>query len=154
VEGHLTLSKKERQRLAKFEEVTAGRMTLKRAAELLSLSYRQVLRAYARFRAEGDRGLMHRRRRQASNRRTAEAVKAAVLTRYRERYEGFGPTLEFIAFGATGGAEKRGGRAETPPRRIAARVGARVALQRCPILRAGTCYCSIKPAVKVTFLTS
>ena len=93
MEGHLTLSKKERQRLAKFEEVTAGRMTLKRAAELLSLSYRQVLRAYARFRAEGDRGLMHRRRRQASNRRTAEAVKAAVLTRYRERYEGFGPTL-------------------------------------------------------------
>jgi len=89
----LTLSKKERQRLVKFEEVKAGRMSLQRAAELLGLSYRQALRAYARFEAQGDRGLVHRRRGQASNRRLPEAVQAAVLKRYRERYAGFGPTL-------------------------------------------------------------
>lgn len=93
MEGHLTLSTKERQRLAKFEEVKAGRMSLTRAAHLLGLSYRQAKRAYARFRHEGHGGLVHRRRGQASNRRAPEALKARVLERYREDYEGFGPTL-------------------------------------------------------------
>ena len=93
MEGHLTLSKKERQRLAKFEEVKAGRMSLTRAAELLGLSYRQAKRSYRRFGQEGDKGLVHRRRGQASNRRAPESLKAAILERYQERYSGFGPTL-------------------------------------------------------------
>lgn len=93
MEGHLTLSAKERQRLVKFEEVKAGRMSLKRAAEFLGLSYRQARRAYRRFREQGAAGLVHRRRGQASNRRRAPAFREAVLDRYRKRYEGFGPTL-------------------------------------------------------------
>lgn len=95
MEGHLTLSTKERQRLAKFEEVKAGRMSLTRAAQLLGLSYRQTKRAYARFRTAGDAGLVHRRRGRPSNRRTPEAVKAAVVARYRARYKDVdcGPTL-------------------------------------------------------------
>lgn len=95
MEGHLTLSKKERERLVKFEEVKAGRMTLKRAAEQLRMSYRQARRAYRRFLEKGAAGLVHRRRGQASNRRAPEAVKEAILQRYRERYKDLecGPTL-------------------------------------------------------------
>ncbi len=93
MEGHLTLSKKERERLVKFEEVKAGRLSLKRAAERLGMSYRQARRAYGRFRDQGAAGLVHRRRGQVSNRRRPQAFRDAVLARYRERYEGFGPTL-------------------------------------------------------------
>jgi transposase len=93
MKGPLTLSKKERERLAKFVEVKEGRMSLRRAADLLGLSYRQTLRSYKRYKAEGDAGLAHRRRGRPSTRRTPEATRAAVVARYRERYVGFGPTL-------------------------------------------------------------
>jgi len=93
VEGHLTLSKKERDRLVKFEEVKAGRMTLTRASQALRLSYRQTLRAYQRFCEQGVAGLVHRRRGHASKRRRSEVFRDAVLERYRDRYKGFGPTL-------------------------------------------------------------
>ena len=95
MEGHLTLSRKECERLIKFEEVKAGRMTLTRASQALELSYRQTLRAYQRFCEQGAAGLVHRRRGQVSNRRAPEAVKAAILQRYRERYKDLecGPTL-------------------------------------------------------------
>lgn len=95
MEGHLTLSRKERDRLVVFEEVKAGRRTLTQAATALALSYRQTLRAYQRFVAQGAAGLVHRRRGRRSNRRTPDAVKAAILERYRARYKGVGcgPTL-------------------------------------------------------------
>lgn len=93
MEGHLTLSKKERDRLVRFAEVKAGRMRLRTAAALLGLSYRQAKRSYRRFREEGANGLVHRRRGRVSNRRAPEGKQSAAIARYRERYEGFGPTL-------------------------------------------------------------
>lgn len=102
MEGHLTLSEKERRRLAKFEEVQAGRMSLVQAARLLGLSYRQAKRSYARFRAEGDRGVVHRRRGCAGNRRKPASAKAAVLERYRAQFAGFGPTLAAEELGREG----------------------------------------------------
>ena len=93
MEGHLTLSKKERDRLVKFEEVKAGRMPLAWAAYSLDLSYRQAKRMYGRFCKEGAKGLVHRRRGRPSNRRTPETLKTAVLERLRERYADWGPTL-------------------------------------------------------------
>lgn len=93
MEGHLTLSQKERDRLVKFEEVRAGRLTLRVAARLLGLSYRQTKRSYSRFREDGAKGLVHRRRGQVSNRRMPQCVRMAVVELYRERYWDFGPTL-------------------------------------------------------------
>ena len=93
MEGHLTLSDKERRRLTKFEEVKAGRMSLVRAAQLLGLSYRQAKRSYRRFCEDGDKGLVHRRRGCVSNRRRPASEKEAVLSRYQEHFKGFGPTL-------------------------------------------------------------
>lgn len=93
MEGHLVMSAKERRRKVEFESVREGRLSIKEAAGRLDLSYRHCRRAYKRFREEGDVGLVHRRRGQRSNRAKPEAFKEAVLLRYRERYEGFGPVL-------------------------------------------------------------
>ncbi len=93
MEGHLVMSAKERRRKVEFEGVRKGRLSIKEAAMRLELSYRQCRRAYKRFREEGDAGLVHRRRGRRSNRAKPQAFKEAVLLRYQERYEGFGPVL-------------------------------------------------------------
>jgi transposase len=93
MEGHLVMSAKERRRKVEFECVRKGRQTIKDAAMRLELSYRHCRRSYKRFREEGDVGLVHRRRGRPSNRSKPQAFKEAVLSRYQERYEGFGPVL-------------------------------------------------------------
>ena len=93
MEGHLVMSAKERRRKSVFDEVQEGRMTLREASEKLGVSYRQCRRSYGRFRKEGDAGLVHRSRGRPSNRRLPKRVRKRAVKRYRERYEGFGPTL-------------------------------------------------------------
>lgn len=92
MEGHLLMSAKERKRKSVFDRVLEGGLSLKAAAELLGLSYRQCRRSYKRFCEEGDRGLVHRSRGRRSNRAKPARLKRAVLARYRRRYPGFGPT--------------------------------------------------------------
>jgi len=93
MEGHLMMSAKERRRKVEFECVLSGRQTIREAAIRLGLSYRHCRRSYKRFREQGDKGLVHRRRGRLSNRAKPQAFKEAVLSRYQERYEGFGPVL-------------------------------------------------------------
>lgn len=93
MEGHLLMSAKERRRKSVFDEVLAGRLTLRSASERLGLSYRQCRRSYRRFSEEGDAGLVHRSRGRRSNRRACERFRCKVIARYRKRYEDFGPTL-------------------------------------------------------------
>ncbi len=95
----LAMNKKERRRLELFSRVREGEVTLVKASELLSLSYRQAKRLYGRYRSEGDGGLVHRLRGRASNRGVDPGKKARVLELYREKYGDFGPTLacEYLA---------------------------------------------------------
>lgn len=93
MEGHLLMSAKERNRKAVFEMVMLGRWTLVEASKHLGLSYRQCKRSYGRYRREGDVGLVHRSRGKRSNRQTDPDMREAILGRYNEVYEGFGPTL-------------------------------------------------------------
>jgi transposase len=93
MEGHLTMSSRERERLKLFERVKRGELSLKEAAALCSLSYRQTRRLYKRYYADGDRGLLHRGRGRPSNRAHPAQFKATVLARYQEKYPDFGPTL-------------------------------------------------------------
>ena len=93
MEGHLLMSAKERNRKATFEMVARGAWKLVDAAEHLEVSYRQCSRSYQRYRREGDAGLVHQSRGQHSNRQTDPAVRQAILQRYKETYDGFGPTL-------------------------------------------------------------
>ena len=50
----LAMSVRERRRLEVFHRVATRELTLVKASELLSLSYRQTKRVYARYRGEGD----------------------------------------------------------------------------------------------------
>jgi transposase len=90
---YVELSYKETERLRLLEQVDAGGMTLKQAAELMGVSYRQAKRLRATLKRAGPWALAHGLRRQRSNRRFDEAFRDSVLARYRERYMGFGPTL-------------------------------------------------------------
>ena len=89
--GHLIMSEKERLRLTMMRMVYEGKLTLNQAAQQCNLSYRQTKRLYSRYKREGDVGLVHRARGQQSNRSHPHRI--AIITRYKERYEGFGPTL-------------------------------------------------------------
>lgn len=87
------MSAKERRRKSVFDRVAAGELTLVSASKLLKLSYRQTLRAYARYGAEGDAGLVHKSRGRPGNRAVPKRRRQKILARYEARYEGFGPTL-------------------------------------------------------------
>ncbi len=104
MKGHLLMSRKELRRKSVLELVAAKRLTLVEASERMQLSYRQTLRVFARFSREGDAGLVHRRRGQASNRAYPAGFRNKVLRRYRERYKehDVGPTLAAEKLAAEG----------------------------------------------------
>lgn len=87
------LSGKERERLVELEQVRRGGQTLVEAGKRLGISERQVRRVWKRFLGEGARGLTHRSRGRPSNRALSQETKRRSLELYRERLEGFGPTL-------------------------------------------------------------
>jgi molybdenum-dependent DNA-binding transcriptional regulator ModE len=87
------MSQKEREYLKTLWRVKRKELKLSDASRLLGLSYRQTQRIYKRYKEEGDRGLIHRSRGRKSNRGYNDEFRAAVIVRYKNRYEGFGPTL-------------------------------------------------------------
>jgi len=102
LEGHLLMSAKERDRKAVFEMVKLGTWTLAGASKHLGLSYRQCRRSYRRYQRGGDAGLVHQSRGRRSNRQSDPGVRQAILQRYDEVYEGFGPTLAAEKLAAEG----------------------------------------------------
>ena len=87
------MSKKERDWFRVLERVKKKEITLRQAAQIMGGSYRQCLRKYKRYRQEGEKGLVHRGRGQASNRAKDREARKGIIDRYQERYEDFGPTL-------------------------------------------------------------
>jgi len=92
-EDMIMASQEELRRLHVIRKVLERAMKQVRAAEILSLSCRQIGRLVKRVKGEGDRGIVHRSRGKASNRRMDEEVRARAIKVYRERYKGFGPTF-------------------------------------------------------------
>lgn len=91
--GHLLMSGKERARKGVLDGVVRGDRSLADAADALGVSYRQAKRLLARYRSEGDFGLVHRGRGRASSRAKPEDLREAVLERCRGDFAGLGPTL-------------------------------------------------------------
>ncbi len=93
------MSQKERDRLKVLHEVEKGHGTQRRAAVQLGRTDRWVRKLLKRVRREGDRGVIHRRRGRPSNRRLPKALRERAVTRGRESYRDFGPTLamEYLA---------------------------------------------------------
>ena len=92
------MSTRELKRAGILARVAAETLTLKSAAALMDVSYRQAKRLYGRYRAEGAKGLKHRSAGRASNRGTSPRLRTRVLALIREKYSGrvderFGPTL-------------------------------------------------------------
>src|SRR3989338_304247 len=68
-------------------------ITQKEAAEVITLSERQVRRKIKRVRKEGDKGIIHRLRGMPSNRAKLDKIKNKALTLFKTKYPDFGPTL-------------------------------------------------------------
>jgi hypothetical protein len=95
----LMLNGKERDRLKVLHELQGGHLTQGEAAGQLEISDREVRRLLARIAAEGDRGVVHRLRGKASNRRLPESLRSRALKLVKAKYRDFGPTLasEYLA---------------------------------------------------------
>lgn len=92
MDGHLLMSQKERERLKVMGRLERSESSLRDASRELGVSYRQTLRIRARYREEGDAGLVHRLRGRPSGRALDGALRARVLSLYGEHYKDFGPT--------------------------------------------------------------
>src|SRR5947209_13294668 len=83
------LSQKELQRVSVMSSCVKGDMACARAAELLSLSVRQVKRLKKRLREQGEAALAHANRGRPSPRRLPQRVRRAVVGLARTTYAGF-----------------------------------------------------------------
>lgn len=89
----ITLSQRERDRLKVLHEVDQKHLTQVAAAKRLQVTDRHVRRMLLGLRQRGDGALVHGLRGRPSNRRLAAKLQEKILTRLRQRYADFGPTL-------------------------------------------------------------
>ena len=83
----------ELRKLHIVRKVIEGSLSQIEAAELLSMSARQIRRLVKRVEQEGDQGILHRSRGKESNRAYSQKIRNKVLELYQQKYDDFGPTL-------------------------------------------------------------
>jgi hypothetical protein len=84
---------KELKRLKIIHESIEKHITQKTAASIIGITERQVRRIVRAVREEGDKGIIHKSRGRASNRRIPEKIKDRIVKLYKKTYHDFGPTL-------------------------------------------------------------
>jgi transposase len=89
----IEMSQRELMRLHVIHKAIEGLLKQKEAAELLSLSNRQIRRLIKKVEEEGDRGIVHKSRGKPSNRKLPKKIKDSAIELYRRKYMGFGPLL-------------------------------------------------------------
>lgn len=89
----LTMSNREVDKLKVIQNVIDGRLTWPQAAEILSLSVRQVGRLCAKVREEGNRGIIHGLKGRPSNHQLPQWYKDEALELVKLHYSDFGPTF-------------------------------------------------------------
>lgn len=89
----LTMSPKEREKLKLMHDLEHSKISRPAAAERLGLSERHVYRLYARYRKDGDEGVIHGLRGTHSNRAYPLKIRAAALEFFVKHYSDYGPTL-------------------------------------------------------------
>jgi transposase len=92
------MSKQELKRVEVLGRVKAGELSVKSAAEILQVSYRQGKRLWRRFGKKGAKGLAHGNSGKRSNRAKSKSMRQKVIRLIRQKYSGndeerFGPTL-------------------------------------------------------------
>lgn len=91
--GLVIMSEHELNRIEVLSQVTQGQMSASTAANVLSLSRRQVHRLLKVFLSDGPAAIRHKARGRRSNNRIDPAVREFAVTLVRENYIDFGPTL-------------------------------------------------------------
>lgn len=91
--GVLTLSRKEIDRLMILKQIEENKITVLEAADILELSQRQIYRILRRIKTEGSKGIIHKLRGRKSNRGYPAGLKEKVIGIYRKQYSDYGPTL-------------------------------------------------------------
>ena len=89
----IALSQRERDRLRVLHEVKQKQITQIAAAKRLKISDRHIRRLLFGLGEHGDRAVIHGLRGRGSNRRLAARLELKILSRVRQRYADFGPTL-------------------------------------------------------------
>lgn len=92
-EDLLRMKPREIKRLHLIEQALEKKISQQQAAEVAGLSARQMRRLMKRVKQEGQRGILHRRRGQPSNRRIADKTKQKALVLFDKHYHDYGPTL-------------------------------------------------------------
>ena len=92
-QDRIEMSQRERDRLKVLHGIQTGLYSQAKAAQLLSLTVRQVRRLQRQLQQQGDVGLVHRLRGQPSNRRLDAKLRQRVLRAYRRDFADFGPTF-------------------------------------------------------------
>lgn len=91
--GKLPMGQKELTRVKVMEMVKEKQKTLRDAAKILKVSYRQAKRIYKKFREKGDAGMVHGNCGKSSHNSIETAVRKKIVRLYSEKYNGFGPTF-------------------------------------------------------------
>ncbi|MDI6744241.1 MAG: helix-turn-helix domain-containing protein [Thermodesulfovibrionales bacterium] len=78
----IMMKQKELKQLHVIHKVLEGSLTRRPAAEVVSLSERQIRRIVKLIRAEGDKGIQHRSRGKESNSRLPKKLVAKVVQLY------------------------------------------------------------------------
>jgi hypothetical protein len=89
----IALSQRERDRLRVLHEIKRKQITQIEAARRLKISDRHIRRLLVGLRKLGDRAVLHGLRGRPSNRRLVARLEQQILSRVRQRYADFGPTL-------------------------------------------------------------
>jgi len=85
MEGILTISQREVDRLSIITQVLNKKITPSESASLLKLGERQIFRLVQRVREEGSKGVIHKNRGKKSNRGYPEKLKQRVLELYKKQ---------------------------------------------------------------------
>jgi transposase len=89
----LTMSTKKLSRFEVMQRLKDKRLIQKEAATLLGLSIRQIKRVWQKYQKEDVKGLISKRRGQASNNRMDAGVMQKALDLIKKKYADFGPIL-------------------------------------------------------------
>lgn len=89
----IVMHQRELRRLHVIHKALDETLKQAEAAEMLSLSARQIRRIIKTIRLEGDAGIIHKARGKPSNSSLPKKIKDKAIKTYREKLRGFGPTL-------------------------------------------------------------
>jgi transposase len=93
MEGILTMSQKEIDRLQIIKKIEAKELKVEEGADLIGISQRQTYRVLKKVKEEGIKGIIHKLRGKKSNRGYPKELKEKVIRIYRSDYDDYGPSL-------------------------------------------------------------